>query len=346
MGLRGIETLIGGNVLYQIVAAIGLAALFVHDASPGRSAQEPPVTMTLTVSDLATSAPIAAARVVIRDGNGNEIARGTTNADGNFSWRAAIGQSLQIEYEKITYVRRPERVLATASAASTSVAGNLLKGDGTRDYYKKAAAQIDNTATAAGPDARAALYQDEWNRIEQLGPEQRSAFARSLSLTGQAALTSSESFRLASATKPYEYLGKATASNRSEITVVGCLEAGDGSAFAGTSGTSGATATGSTGASAREWVLTDPRLSYTGSTGSASSTGTSSSSGSTTGTSSAGAASPAFILDSDNGDLSAHAGHAIEVTGTLERSAAGLVATTPRINVRSVRTISSSCRDE
>jgi hypothetical protein len=165
----------------------------------------------------------------------------------------------------------------------------------------------------------------------------------------------------------------------STITVTGCLQPDQsasgstassgsptGTAGAGTTGSAGSTASSGSTASARagagadRFILTNAHSgsssasgspsATTGSTGSTGSTATGSTSSGTAGTTggsmSEGAGST-YTLEGSTGDLRKHVGHEVEVTGKLDTKASGsstATATTgQRLNVKSVKMISSSC---
>jgi len=124
------------------------------------------------------------------------------------------------------------------------------------------------------------------------------------------------------------------------VTVTGCLQRGTTSAT-GTTGTASSSRTASAGG----YLLMNATI------GSSSSTSGSPSSASRA---TAGAGTP-YRLDADESKLSPHAGHKVEVTGTIEESssassssAAGSATSTaamssPRLKVDSVKMVSSTC---
>jgi hypothetical protein len=130
------------------------------------------------------------------------------------------------------------------------------------------------------------------------------------------------------------------------ITVTGCVQRETSSATAGATGTSGsatATATGS------GYVLN-----VTPSSSASSTAGTTGSTAGTPGTT--GTAASSYKLDADDSKLSAHVGHKVEITGTLDKSMSSSTAPSgststasssssmsPKLKVDSVRMIASSC---
>jgi hypothetical protein len=146
--------------------------------------------------------------------------------------------------------------------------------------------------------------------------------------------------------------------DKNAITVTGCLERASQSGMTGTSGTAGTSGSTATSSSASGWVLSNAKPA--GSSGSSSPYGSSSPS-STTGTSGStvsGSSGTSYFLDGSDTELSRHAGHEIEVIGTLESSssstgASSASSTTPstsssttgqqRLRVTSVKMISSTC---
>lgn len=137
-----------------------------------------------------------------------------------------------------------------------------------------------------------------------------------------------------------------TAADR--ITVTGCLQRDSSSATAGATGTSGTTAASSSMAA---YVLNVTPAAGAGTT-------TGSTAGATTaGTS--GAKASSYRLDADDSKLSAHVGHKVEITGSLDKSSStapsGSTSTagatspsasssmSPKLKVDSVRMIAASC---
>ena len=153
--------------------------------------------IVLVVTDLATNSPVPAATVRVVDSTaaGAVIARGTTDANGRFIAQISDRPRVVVEFEKITYVRRPERVPVSVREGRIEVKGHLLKADATAAYYQQAAAQVDEIASTADNDeARRSFYVNAWSRVEALSADERRIFASGLSSMGRAALSSQSSF--------------------------------------------------------------------------------------------------------------------------------------------------------
>lgn len=118
-----------------------------------------------------------------------------------------------------------------------------------------------------------------------------------------------------------------TAPNATTVTVTGCIERSAPQTPTGTSGTVGATAPDT------KFVLTTPSVGTAGTSG-------------TTATSS----NIVYRLnDTDQAKVSAHEGHKVEITGTVEKGTAAPdeskseTTSAPKLSVESVRMISSTC---
>jgi hypothetical protein len=137
-----------------------------------------------------------------------------------------------------------------------------------------------------------------------------------------------------------------------QITVTGCVQRGG--ATSGATGTSGTT--GAATSTDANFILANAMIA--GSAGAHAETGAATTGAATTGTS--GAAST-YRLDADASKLSAHVGHKVEITGTLDKSAMSSSPSTatgttppasstmssnqPKLKVDTVRMIAASCTE-
>ena len=134
-----------------------------------------------------------------------------------------------------------------------------------------------------------------------------------------------------------------------QITVTGCVQRAP--AMPSSTATTGTT--GAATSSEASFILANAAVS--GSASAASSTATS-----PTGTSGSAAAPTSYKLDADASKLSAHVGHKVEITGSLDKetsrassstsSAAGTTTSTstsmsPKLKVDTVRMIAASCTE-
>jgi hypothetical protein len=141
------------------------------------------------------------------------------------------------------------------------------------------------------------------------------------------------------------------------ITVTGCLQRAD--QTPGATGTAGSTAGGATAsgrAAADRFVLQNASIGKGASSGATSSTAQPPTS--TAGT--AGMAKPSYALEGHESDLRPHAGHQVEITGTLESASSSSTSTTApagttsstasstqqKLRVESVKMISATCPSE
>lgn len=123
-----------------------------------------------------------------------------------------------------------------------------------------------------------------------------------------------------------------SSSNANRVTMTGCIERSPASAPTGTSGAVGASAPDT------KFVLTAPSV------------------GNTAGTAGTTADTASIVYkldDADQSKVSPHEGHKVEITGTVEKSAAPgeshspqtttTTLTPPKLRVESVRVIASGC---
>jgi len=136
-----------------------------------------------------------------------------------------------------------------------------------------------------------------------------------------------------------------------QVTVTGCLQRA--SATAGATGTSGSTSSSSDSG----FILTNAM------SGGSSAASPSSSPSSAAGTSGSSSTSSTYKLDADDAKLTAHVGHKVEVTGTIESArpmgntssatsstgsasaSASVASNAPKLKVESVRMIAASCSE-
>jgi hypothetical protein len=139
-----------------------------------------------------------------------------------------------------------------------------------------------------------------------------------------------------------------------QVTVTGCIQRA--TATPGATGTTGSTSTSSS-SSGSNYILTNATPAGSGSSSS------SATSPSTAGTSGSGAMHATYRLDADDSKLSAHVGHKVEITGTLESASSSSSSSSPstspstsssssassmsgpQLKVESVRMIASSCSE-
>jgi hypothetical protein len=119
-----------------------------------------------------------------------------------------------------------------------------------------------------------------------------------------------------------------------QVTVTGCVQPGTASATTGATGTSG---TAGASSSKESFILT-----HASSSSGASGASSASPSPSATGTSGMGTT---YRLDADASKLTAHVGHKVEITGTIDKSssASSSSASEPQLKVETVKMIAASC---
>jgi hypothetical protein len=130
---------------------------------------------------------------------------------------------------------------------------------------------------------------------------------------------------------------------RNVVTVTGCIRSTDQS-LVGTAGSDREAVVGTTGAS-RGTIDTSVKFVLVNVTAT-------SSPGESAGTvhSKRGAAPNGYRLDGDDSNLKAHAGHKVEIEGTIANPGstsadnASVMSTAPRLKVMSVRTVAASCQ--
>jgi hypothetical protein len=129
----------------------------------------------------AMDAPIGGVEVRAQDSTGKPLHEGITDGNGDIVFKAPLGQTVTIRYQKLGYIRRPETTTTTARAGNTRVVGPLIRTAADKDYYARVGVQIDAITKAAAPSERERVAKEEIDRIGALPQDAQAIVAANTS---------------------------------------------------------------------------------------------------------------------------------------------------------------------
>lgn len=167
-------------------AAFGAWLLFCGTATGPFTQAKPTVIKVVDRGNKDAGIPAVDVRVLI---GGKVVDKGITNGSGEFSTSAPrVGQVVTFEYEKLTYLKAPERKEVAIKQPGQQVAGALIRANDVKMYYAGLGNRIDQLSGQLPESERAQFKTEELGRVMTLSYENRQVVAQSLSPDLQADL--------------------------------------------------------------------------------------------------------------------------------------------------------------
>lgn len=177
-------------ITFRRVSHVSFAAwLVLSGAGAGPLAQPKPSVIVKVVDrgNKDAGIPTVDVRVLI---GGKVVDKGVTDSAGEFSSSVPqIGQVVTIEYEKLTYVKAPERKQIAVRQRPQQVSGALIRANEVSSYYARLGDRIEQLAVVRPPGERDQFKTEEFARVRALSYANRQLVAASLTADLQAELS-------------------------------------------------------------------------------------------------------------------------------------------------------------